>query len=142
MWNGTDVVLRRRPAEDRSSRLSRVLDWMFMAVTVGLSGCGAMKQDVHRYYRQMATNYQEAEEKAKFEAITLEADSRGALQAGNLQKYNRTQKDLDRVKNWEARCASQRQRFEKAARKLEPAAPAEETMPPAENSEPGTEHSP
>jgi len=113
---------------------------VFAAIAVSLSGCGAVKQDVHRYYRQMARNYQEAKEKAKFEAITLEADSRIALQAGNFHKYNRTQKDLERVKNWETRCANQRQRFEKAALKLEPAAPGEEAAAPADGAPPSQGH--
>jgi hypothetical protein len=78
-----------------------------------------VKQDVHRYYRQMAKNYYEAEEKAKLDAIALNAESQGLLLAGNVHKYNRARKELTRLKNWEARCAYQRERFEKAAQKLE-----------------------
>lgn len=93
------------------------------AFLVGLQGCGAVKQDVHQYYSQMAKNYHEAEEKAKMDAIALEAESRGLLQSGQVHKYNRTRKELTRLKDWEARCAYQKERFEKAAKKLEPSLP-------------------
>lgn len=91
------------------------------ALLVGLSGCGAIKQDVHQYYSQMAKNYHEAEQKAKLDAVALDAESRGLLQSGQVHKYNRTRKELTRLKDWEARCAYQKERFEKAAKKLEPA---------------------
>jgi hypothetical protein len=98
---------------------------------LGLSGCGAVKQDVHRYYRQMAENYREAEEKAKFEAVTLEADSRTFLRAGNVHRFNRARKELARLKDWEDRCASQRERFEQAARKLASGGVADGSPPPS-----------
>jgi hypothetical protein len=91
-----------------------------MALAAGLAGCGAVKQDVYQYYRQMAQNYHEAAEKAKLDAITVDAESRGLLQAGDVHKYNRARRELARLKDWEARCEVQRERFEKAARKLEP----------------------
>jgi hypothetical protein len=76
-------------------------------------------QDVHRYYSEMAHNYKQAEEKAKMDAMTLEGQSRVHLQAGDLHGYNKVQKELAKIKNWELRCAWQRERFEKAAAKLD-----------------------
>lgn len=87
------------------------------ALTFCLQGCAAMIQDVHLYYQQMAINYKEAEEKAKLDAVTLERQSGSLLQGGELHKYNRTQKELAKIKNWQGYCARQHERFEKAAQK-------------------------
>ena len=98
-----------------------------LILTACLSGCASVTQDVHRYYRQMAINYKEAEDKAKMDAMTLEGESRSLLQAGDLHGYNKAQKELGRIKNWESRCAWQRERFEAAAQKMEgPADPKKE----------------
>lgn len=90
-----------------------------LIVTAFLSGCASITQDVHRYYKQMAHNYKEAEDKAKMDAMTLEGESRSHLQAGDLHGYNKAQKELARIKNWQSHCARQRERFEAAAQKLE-----------------------
>ena len=82
-----------------------------------LTGCAAMVQDVHLYYQQMAINYKEAEEKAKLDAVTLERESGALLQGGELHKYNRAQKELAKIKNWQEYCARQHERFLKAAEK-------------------------
>lgn len=87
---------------------------------VAISGCGAVKEDVHQYYQQMARNYHDAQEKAKQDAISLNSQSRGYLETGDVNKYNRARKQLARIRDWEARCAYQQERFEKAARMLEP----------------------
>jgi hypothetical protein len=83
------------------------------------AGCAAMSQDVDRYYRQMAQNFREAEAKAKGDAEIVEGKSRVVAQAGDLHTYGRLQKELARLKEWQAHCAKQRERFEKAALKLE-----------------------
>jgi hypothetical protein len=88
-------------------------------IAVWLAGCAAMSQDVDRYYRQMAHNYQEAEAKAKADAEMLEGKSRVVVQAGDLHAYGKVQKELARLKDWQTHCAKQRERFEKAAEKLE-----------------------
>ena len=88
-------------------------------IAVWLAGCAAMSQDVDRYYRQMAHNYQEAEAKAKADAEVLEGKSRVVVQAGDLHTYGKVEKELARLKDWQAHCAKQRERFEKAAEKLE-----------------------
>jgi hypothetical protein len=90
-----------------------------LIVTACLSGCASINQDVHRYYSQMAQNYKEAEDKAKMDALTLEGESHSLLQAGDMHGYNKAQKELARIKNWQSRCAWQRERFEAAAKKLE-----------------------
>ncbi len=117
---------------------ARVCAWLFVILVLApcLDGCTAISQDVHQYYRQMAFNYREAEEKAKMDAMTLEGESRMLLQAGDLNKYNRTRKELARIRDWQARCARQRERFEQAGRSLE--------GPPDSGKTPGpkTEHPP
>ena len=90
-----------------------------LIVTACLSGCASITQDVHRYYSQMAHNYRQAEDKAKMDALTLEGESRSLLQAGDFHKYNRAQKELARIKDWQSHCARQRERFEAAAQKME-----------------------
>ena len=97
------------------------LCWLSLSAMGLLSiACSAVTQDVHRYYRQMEQNYKEAERKANFDAMTLEGESRSLLQAGDFRKYNGTQRELARLRNWQAHCASQSERFAKAAEKLEP----------------------
>lgn len=133
VWIEREVVVRQRiPIRARVHAWSLV--FTIAATAVGLSGCGAIKQDVHQYYRQMARNYQEAEEKAKLDVATLEAESRNFLQAGNVHKYNRSRKEVSRLKDWQDRCANQRQRFEKASQMFEHA--PEKVTDPAQ--QPGT----
>jgi hypothetical protein len=90
-----------------------------LVIAAWLAGCAAISQDVDRYYRQMAYNFQVAEAKAKADAEILEGKSRVAVQAGDLHRYSSVQKELARLKDWQAHCAKQRERFEKAAEKLE-----------------------
>jgi hypothetical protein len=90
-----------------------------LVIAAWLAGCAALSQDVDRYYRQMAHNFQDAEAKAKADAEILEGKSRVAVQAGDLHQYRSIQKELARLKDWRAHCTNQRERFEKAAQKLE-----------------------
>ncbi len=92
---------------------------VILIVMACFSGCASITQDVHRYYSQMAHNYKEAGEKAKLDAMTLEGESRSLLQAGEVRNYNRTQKQLARIKDWQSYCAWQQERFEAAAKKME-----------------------
>jgi len=115
-----------------------VLCWLSLsAMTLLSTACTAVTQDVHRYYRQMEQNYKEAERKANFDAMTLEGESRSLLQAGDFRKYNGTQRELARLRNWQAHCTSQSERFAKAAEKLEP--PTEKRESPKEKPESPTE---
>jgi hypothetical protein len=84
-----------------------------------LAGCAAISQDVDRYYRQMAYNFKQAEAKARADAEILEGKSKVVIQAGDLREYSSVQRELTRLKDWQAHCARQRERFEKAAEKLE-----------------------
>ena len=114
------------------------LCWLSLsATTLFLAACTAVTQDVHRYYRQMEQNYKEAERKANFDAMTLEGESRSLLQAGDFRKYNGTQKELARLRNWQAHCDSQSERFAKAAEKLEP--PTDQRESPKEKQESSAE---
>ena len=88
-------------------------------IAVWLAGCAAISQDVDRYYRQMAHNFKDAEAKAKADAEILEGKSRVAVHAGDLHAYGNIHRELARLKDWQAHCAKQRERFEKAAEKLE-----------------------
>jgi hypothetical protein len=80
-----------------------------------LSGCASVSQDVDAYYRQMAYNYKEAEEKAKMDGRTLESESKALAATGEFGKYRRAQRRLDRIKSWEAKCEKEANRFERAA---------------------------
>jgi len=80
-----------------------------------LAGCASVSQDVDAYYRQMAYNYQEAKEKAKMKAVTLESESKVLATTGDFSHYKKTQRELNRVKSWEERCEKEANRFKKAA---------------------------
>jgi len=84
-------------------------------VSMALAGCSSVAQDVRDYYRQMEHNYNEAKEKAKVEAMSLEGESRMLATSGEFQKYRRAQRELERIKAWEERCGKQEERFQKAA---------------------------
>jgi hypothetical protein len=92
---------------------------MILVIGVWLAGCAAMSQDVDRYYRQMAQNFQEAEAKAKSDAEILLGKERVLAQTGDLRRYSSVHKEIARLKDWQAHCAKQRERFEQAAEKLE-----------------------
>ena len=81
----------------------------------GLAGCVAAAMDVRDYYRQMQTNYKEAKEKAKLDALSLEGESKVLAATGDFSSYRRKQRALERAKSWEARCGTQEERFQKAA---------------------------
>jgi hypothetical protein len=104
-----------------------------LTLTIGLAGCAAMSQDVHQYYRQMALNFREAEEKTKVQIATRESEANLLLKAGEVHQYKKAQREVNRLKDWQEHCAHERERFEKAARKLEP------TSDPGEKQDPGTE---
>ncbi len=75
-----------------------------------------MTEDVDAYYRQMAYNYKEAEEKAKSRTrVTLESESKLLAATGEFGKYRRSKRELERVKSWEAKCEKEAKRFQKAA---------------------------
>jgi len=80
-----------------------------------LAGCASVSQDVDAYYRQMAYNYKEAEEKAKIDALALEGETKALAATGEFGKYRRAQRELNRVKKWEERCENEANRFKKAA---------------------------
>jgi hypothetical protein len=88
---------------------------MLLLAAPPVCGCAAVSQDVDAYYRQMAFNYNEAKEKAKMDALTLEGQSKALAATGDVGKYRRTQRELERVKAWEAKCEKQANRFKKAA---------------------------
>jgi hypothetical protein len=95
-----------------------------------------MIADVHLYYQQMAVNYKEAEEKAKADIVSLERKSAALLQAGETHKYNKAQKEIGKLKNWQEYCARQQERFDKAAQKT--AGPADTKKDAVLEAEPAT----
>jgi hypothetical protein len=74
-----------------------------------------MSEDVDAYYRQMAYNYKEAQEKANIEVLSLEGETKMLAATGEFGKYRRTNRELKRVKSWEAHCEKEANRFKKAA---------------------------
>jgi len=88
---------------------------LFLVLVPALPGCVSAAKDVRDYYREMAYNYRAAQEKAKMDALTLEGESKMLAKNGDFQRLRRTRRELDRIKAWEAKCAKQEERFEKAA---------------------------
>jgi hypothetical protein len=86
-----------------------------LVLTAGLSGCATFPQDADAYYRQMAYNYREAQEKAKVEEVKLERMSSALASTGDSGKSRRARRELGRVKSWEEKCEKQAMRFQKAA---------------------------
>lgn len=84
-----------------------------------LCGCAAMTKDVDAYYRQMAINYKEALDDARLEEKSLEKKSRVYAVTKDEKQYRKTQRELDRVRTWEERCAREQERFAKAAKWME-----------------------
>jgi len=89
---------------------------LLLVLVPALPGCVSAAKDVRDYYREMAYNYRAANEKAKMDAVTLEGERKMLAQNGDFQRLRRTQRELDRLKAWESKCAKQEERFEKAAR--------------------------
>jgi hypothetical protein len=102
-----------RPARPSGWRRSSLLG-LSIALT-WFTGCASVSQDVDAYYRQMAYNYKEAEEKARLDERTLESESKMLATTGEYGKYRRAKRELDRVKSWESKCVKEAKRFEKAA---------------------------
>jgi hypothetical protein len=107
------VVMSQRVLSVNSTTALRTL--VFAMLLPALQGCVSAAKDVRDYYREMAYNYHAAQEKAKMDALTLEGESKLLAKNGDFQRLKRTQRELDRIKAWEAKCAKQEERFEKAA---------------------------
>jgi hypothetical protein len=105
------------PTGSRSRARWNVLGLVVLASS--LASCASVSQDVDAYYRQMAYNYKEAEEKARMDAITLENETKVLATTGDFSKLKASQRRLNRVKNWEEKCEKESKRFEKAAEWME-----------------------
>jgi hypothetical protein len=79
------------------------------------AGCMSMSKDVDAYYRQMAFNYKEAQEKAKMDAVTLENQTKVLATTSDFSNLKKAQRQLGRIKAWEEKCEKEAMRFEKAA---------------------------
>jgi hypothetical protein len=88
---------------------------LFAVMAMSMAGCASMTEDVDAYYRQMAYNYKEAEEKAKMDELSLESQAKALAATGDFKRQKRAKRELDRVKKWEEKCEKQAGRFEKAA---------------------------
>ena len=122
-----------RPRAIRDSFIARSLraSLLALAVFAPLGGCTAISRDVQKYYQQMAVNFKDAEEKAKVDIMTLEHKSVSYLQRNDSYHYNQARKEITKLKDWQAHCARQRERFEQAAHKINPAdteTPASESI--------------
>jgi hypothetical protein len=87
-----------------------------LVMMFSMAGCASMSQDVDLYYRQMEFNYKEAQERAKKQEVALQRQASVMAASGDEHQLKRTQKELDRIKAWEAKCAKEEKRFEKAAK--------------------------
>jgi hypothetical protein len=97
----------------RPRALARLLG--FLTIGSSCAGCAAITQDVHAYYSQMVINYQEAADKAKLDAASLENQVKVLAVTGEPGKAHKTQRRLDRIHSWEQHCLEEKKRFEKAA---------------------------
>ena len=84
-------------------------------IVVGMTGCASMTQEADEYYRQMAYNWKEAQEKAKVDELSLKSEAEVLAATGDFRRHKRVQRELDHVKAWDAKCEKQAARFEKAA---------------------------
>jgi hypothetical protein len=92
--------------------------WGLFALSVlalGPAGCTSMSQDVDAYYRQMAYNYKEAQEKAQMDIVALENETKVLATTADFHATKRSQRQLNRIKDWEEKCGKEAKRFEKAA---------------------------
>jgi hypothetical protein len=97
--------------------LPRMMALLLLVPT--LPGCIAAATDVRDYYREMALNYHEAGEKAKMDAVTLEGEARMLAKNGDFHRVKRTEREIARIKAWEAKCAKNEGKFDDAARRTE-----------------------
>jgi hypothetical protein len=111
------AVMKRISGRGRSQRGSRLLG--LGVLSLGLAGCAAMTQDVDKYYRQMAYNYQEALDKAKLDEVTLQNQEKVLGVTGDQSGYRRAKRQLEKIRSWEEHCAYEKKRFEKAAEWME-----------------------
>jgi hypothetical protein len=86
-----------------------------LATLLYLTGCASVSSDVDAYYRQMAYNYKEAQEKAKIDVVTLENETKVLAVTGEMRQLKRAQRRLAKIKDWEEKCGKEATRFEKAA---------------------------
>lgn len=105
-------------SKDQTRAGLRLRGLIFFCLGIPLAGCAAITQDVDDYYRQMAVNYEEAIEKAKVEELTVKNQARVLAVTGDprAHKYER---ELEKIRDWEKRCAHEQERFEKAAKWME-----------------------
>jgi hypothetical protein len=97
-------------------RLSIGVPWLALfAGALCLTGCASVASDVDAYYRDMAFNWKEAQEKAKMQVTALESESSVLAVTGELHQLKRSQRRLGRIKAWEDKCGKEATRFEKAA---------------------------
>jgi ATPase subunit of ABC transporter with duplicated ATPase domains len=90
-------------------RLSLVLLMLSMA------GCASVTQDVDKYYRQMEYNFKEAQDRAEKQTASLRRQSSVLAASGDTRKAQKAQKEIERIKAWEAKMAKEEKRFQKAA---------------------------
>jgi hypothetical protein len=113
--NDREVVVMFEVMEPARGRAwARRLPVLFMIFS--MAGCASLTQDVDLYYRQMEFNYREAQERAKKQEVTLQRQASVMASSGDEHMMKRTQKEIDRIKAWEAKCAKEEKRFEKAAK--------------------------
>jgi hypothetical protein len=107
------VVMSETMKPTRGRVWARRLPLLLMMSSMG--GCASVSQDVDLYYRQMAYNYKEAQERAKKQTTSLERQASVLAASGETNKLHKNQKEIERIKAWEAKMAKQEKRFEKAA---------------------------
>jgi hypothetical protein len=113
--NDREVVVMSEIMEPACGRVW-ALGSALLLMMLSTAGCASMTQDVDLYYRQMEFNYKEAQDRAKKQEVTLQRQASVMAASGDEHLMKRTQKEIDRIKAWEAKCAKEEKRFEKAAK--------------------------
>jgi ATPase subunit of ABC transporter with duplicated ATPase domains len=92
-----------------------VLRLPLLLLMLSMAGCASVTEDVDKYYRQMEYNYKEAQDRAEKQTASLQRQSSVLAASGDVRKAQKTQKEIERIKAWEAKMAKEEKRFQKAA---------------------------
>ena len=103
---------------DRALARRLVLPIAMIALGAPLVGCASYSQSVDAYYRQMASNYADAQKEAKIREIAVERQAK-VLAATGDSRYHKYERELKSLRKWQEHCAWEQQRFEKAASWME-----------------------
>jgi predicted transcriptional regulator len=113
------------PVDSSHVRASVRLTQFTLSVALGTAfassntGCSTMPLDPHTYNIESAQNCEEAAEKTKVQIVTLKSKARELIQAGEIGKAKKIQREITKIEDWQIKCYRDRDKFAKAAQDLE-----------------------